>query len=110
MEQNLYIKILKYGSENIGKQITKEELFEQLKIKQYEKSLDKSIVDNIFESIFKQITLGGAKYVISLDSYFQYLEHIRLEEARKDSKKAIGISVVAIIISIILTLIQIFKC
>jgi hypothetical protein len=110
MKENLYLKILEFGANSIGNPITKEDLFEFLNVDISRKNSISLIVHNIFDKAFEQADYSPAKYNISLNAYFQYLEHIRLEEARKDSKKAIGISVSAIIISIILTLIQIFKC
>jgi len=110
MYQNLYLNILEFGVNNIGNPITKEDLFKHLKIDFTKKDFNKFTIDNIFRRIYEQIEDVPAKYIITIDAYFQYLEHIRLEEARKDTKKAIIISIVAIIISIILAFIQILKC
>ncbi len=112
---------MKYGKNNIKNRIKIDEIYEIARSKNFinKKELDeiknneittpltkfkKNKINSIFAQNFDddegcfEVNYAG---IISSDSYFKYLEHIELEEARKNSREARNFSIVAITISVI---------
>lgn len=106
--KNIYIDILKIGSENF-QGFTKVELEEKLKEKGYDFSANsdyEKILVSIFYDAFVVPGHGNAsmqnKNVLKMDAYFNYLEYVELQEARQSAKEAKSLSIKALWISAIL--------
>ena len=87
---DLYFEILKFGRDNLNKNLlTKELLFEHLKTKNIE------IPHNVTEwlwsaldgTVFRNLSNSESEeFILTPVAYFQFLEHERLKEARDDTK------------------------
>ena len=125
-KEDLFIEILKYGKENFENGVSFKELSEFIAKKEYPIS-DVLLVKHFQETF--EITddegkqYGGDKHILenanlkgrlSIESYFRLIEYEELKEARETSQNAmtrssiaIGISILAMIISSLLSLYQI---
>jgi len=138
-DKDVYIKILEFGINRIGgftyneiisaKELKNLEKWEKDIIDKYLLSAfrNKQHVNQMksadYETMFFIIEGGDGnyndnttKYVLSLDSRFKYIDYIELKEARemsrqanKNANKALWFAVATIIISIILTFLQIYS-
>jgi len=112
IRKNIHIEILKYAQEHI--EFTKDELMSDLKFIQEEKDLfvqklinDKSLIQNTGRN--KKTKVGEESlFVIATEGRFKLLEYEELEEARKNSKKARSFAIIAIMITAVVGIIQIF--
>lgn len=90
MKEEKYIQLLKYGRDNLDG-IEYKVLREKLKSLglPFESDGMAGTPNSFLRNIFVDI---DRKFVLTFEAYFHLFEHERLEEARKDSKKAIRIS------------------
>lgn len=138
-DKDVYIKILEFGINRTGgftydeiinaKELKKLEEWEKKIIDKYLLCAfrNKQHIDQMksadYETMFFIIEGGGGnyndiatKYTLSLDSRFKYIDYIELKEARemsrqanKNANRALWFAVVTIVVSIFLTLWQIYS-
>ena len=111
IRKNIHIEILKYAQEYI--EFTKDELMDDLKFVQEEKTLfvqklinDKSLIQNTGRN--KKTESGEESlFIIATEGRFKLLEYEELEEARRSSKEARQFAIIAIGFTAIIGFIQI---
>jgi hypothetical protein len=107
IRKNLPIEILKYAKEKV--EFMEKQLIEDLNLDNAEKGLYSSHLRHD-QSLIKSIRFDGPELIwtISTEGLFKLLEYEELEEARKYSKTATNLAIIAIFISIALTIISIY--
>jgi len=100
--EDIYIEMLRYGKEHLADGVTSQEMLSYLQELQPELGLvqGRDSVSYTFEQAFPFIggALGGRRF-LGMEGYFNLLEHDELQEARKSSRNALRVAVVAIVIS-----------
>ena len=115
-KDDIYIAILKYGKVNLEEGITKNGLLVYLRAKGYdttERGFNVCVASMMFCNHFARV--GGKmsdwnsvdEHYLRMDAYFKFLEYEELNEARISSKRALGRSTSAIVISAILAVFSI---
>lgn len=112
IRKNIHIEILKYAQERI--EFTKDELMNDLKFVQEEKDLfvqklinDKSLIQNTGKN--KKTKFGEENlFIITTEGRSKLLEYEKLNEVRKSSKEARSLVIIAIIVTMIVGIVQIF--
>lgn len=119
-KDDLYIAILKHGRDTLDTGITPKVLAERLEKDGYNLNPDRNFYTRLFRDAFEfdedirydPDRLGRLK----MESYFRLLEHEELNEARQSSRDAqkkaviaIWISILAMVITIIFSILQFFS-
>ena len=106
-KEDLYIRVLEYGKENIGNPIKYKQIKQQLDDESYE--YDEFALKQFFGEVFVdgnfpsgnepgRINENG-EYYLEAKGYFNLLEYIELKEARASSKNATYFAGAALTIS-----------
>lgn len=130
MEEDLFVRLLNFGV-NRKEGFNLEEIFRSLELNEEEKEVIKKYCENAFKNELKyrdggypnletpflliesgeQYDSQNTKYLINLDSKFRYIEYLELKESRINANKArrlswvaIGISILSIATSILVSL------
>lgn len=112
IRKNIHIEILKYAQEHT--EFTKDELMTDLKFIQEEKNLFvREFIHGkllIYNTGRNKKTKAGEEglFIIAAEGRFKLLEYEELEESRKSSLEARWFAIIAIIITAIVGLIQIY--
>ncbi len=131
MKKDIFIKLLEYGNGHPeGFNYSKILNDKKLNLNDWEKEITRKYLENAFrnlgcdivlETLFLVIKVSGSdytndnfKYIINRDSRFKYIDYLELEEAQLASKQAsknalaaIKIAIIALIISIFFSILQI---
>ena len=116
-QEDLYIKILTFGKENIGKPIKYSQMQQYLDNEGYE--YDEFALRQFFTAVFidRKSPTGNdpgrhpseeGVFYLEHHGYFNLLDYIKLQEARQSSKTAVYIAIAALVVSIMVLLISIF--
>ena len=117
MKEDIYISFLKYARQYQSKYITYRDSEKYFKDKGdiFGRKFDTHLFLVLFNSTFKTIYLTGLpsgtpneNCLMSMEAYFQLLEHEELKEARESSRKALLYARIAMGISGILALSSIY--
>lgn len=109
-QEDLYIKILTYGKENIGKPIKYSQIQQYLDNEGYE--YDEFALRQFFTKVFidKHSPSGNnpgikpserGNFYLESHGYFNLLDYTKLVEARQSSKTAVNLATAALVVSII---------
>jgi hypothetical protein len=116
-KEDIYIAVLKFGKDNIGKPFKFTELEKRLKDKGYE--YEEFALRQFFAALFISVESPHGNdqnrpidpnqtFFLEQSGYFHLLEFQELESARKSSLQAIYFAVIAIFISVASTCISIY--
>jgi len=110
--EDLYIEMLRYGKQHLADGVTESELLSYLQKLQPESVLVQSsgTFFNTFDEAFPfigELSLDGRRF-LSMEGYFNLLEHDELQEARQSSRNALWVAIGAIVISAILAGVSIY--
>jgi len=109
--EDIYIELLRYGREHLTDGVTLSETLSYLKKLQPESVLVQSEED--FARTFNDACpyIGASmesKRVLSMEHYFNLLEHDELREARQSSRNALWVAIGAIVISGVLSGVSVY--
>jgi hypothetical protein len=116
-KEDLYIAVLNYGKNHIGKPFLFSDLERYLKEKGY--AYEEFALRQFFAALFISLESPGGndqhhpinknqKFFLEKDGYFHLLEHQELKSARKYSLQATWFAIIAIIISVVSTCFSIY--
>ena len=101
-ETDLYIELLRFGKARIGSGVTLKEAFDHLTGQGFDGPLlgSQRTLQNLFRGVFEGISSAEpGDRALSMDAYFNLLEHDELQQARESSNRAMGVAIIAIVIS-----------
>lgn len=116
MADDLYIDLPRYGRENLADGVTREDTLAHLRKLHPEAGLVES--ENRFTNTFFQVfqLIAGSdsgsgiqRYTLSMEGYFNLLEHEELNQARQSSQNALWVAVAAITISGLLSVASVLQ-
>lgn len=110
MKEDFIILLHKYGYEHNGQPITGDELLEYLKsngIDIDEHYMKSSVLHVISEAFTEAYSRNGQTLIFKSEAYYRYLEYLELVAANRNSKEARWLSVIAIGITIVLSVLPV---
>jgi len=109
--EDIYIELLRYGKKHLADVVTFPETLSYLQNIQPGAGLLQSeeAFYSTFEQVFKQMgAASNRRWVLSMEGYFNLLEHDELQQARESSRKALVVAIWAIGISGILAAVSVY--
>lgn len=102
MKENIYIQILKFGRDKLNSELNYVDLEDKI---QEISGQDKTFAEAIAKTFF--ITEIGRKVYLKGDALFNLIQYERIEETRKESKISYRVALVAIVLTLIGTILNV---
>ena len=112
-DKDLYIELMEFGKQHIGRGVTYDQIERQAEKLGYDLS-DRAISESLGQTIGEIFGLavrgsdGTERYNLEVPSYFHLLEHYELKEARQASMRATWIAIAAIVLTLLSTFSSIY--
>lgn len=104
---NKYIQLLEYGRDNLSG-LTLEQM--ETKLKElglpYQYGLMGSTYNPFTQDIFYNYS---GKFILTFEGLFELIEHERLEEARKESRKATWVAIISMALTFLALIVSIIQ-
>ncbi len=102
MQENIYIQILKFGRDKLESELSYVDLIEKIKkISGKDGEFAAAVANTFF------ILETGRKVYLKGDALFNLVQYERIEETRKESKISYRVALVAIVLTLIGTILNV---